>query len=692
MSLKNYLHILIILIVSVAGSAQVRPISQSRGVSTDAQATQKDTYKPGNAWTLSYPLGTHEESTIDTLLYNYQRQFVPALNSDAWASTGAFAGEGINMLFFQRPQPSQMIFEDALAYYLPSFNKEKFYNVYIPMTLLSYNFGGNRDNHTDRLKGIFAGNVNRRIGIGANIDYLYTKGAYNSQAAKNLIYGVQGYYTGDHYEMQAFMNHYHSVNQENGGITDDLYITNPAVLQGGVDKIEPKSIPTRLNGAQNRLVGAEIYMSHAYKIGFWRDDTQEGDTVERKTLVPVTKFIYSFDYKSSHHKFKNTRADEATQFWDNTYFNPDATLDDTRYWSLSNTIGVSMIEGFQTWAKFGISAYASYEIDNFKQSYLKPSASDNTTTPSEPEAPGIPEETQPSTGLTPLPENFPLELNKSRNRLWIGGRLEKMKGSILRYAANAKFGLIGDAAGDLDIDGYVETRFKLGKDTVRISAEGFFRNQTPSYLLKYYVSNHFVWNNDFGKTRSFRVGGHLHIPWTRTDLRAGVENIQNYIYFNPQSLPQQHGGSVQIFSASIEQKLKFGIWNWNNRVTYQATSNSEVIPLPALAIYSNMFLDFTAFKVLRMQIGIDCDYYTKYRGLEYQPATMTFHTQGENGVDVGNFPMANAYITAKLYKVRFFVLWSHVNQGLFGNKYFSMPHYPIDPRQLRFGLSIDFAN
>lgn len=684
---KRIYYIYIILILFVLPALNVAA-QQTPGAQT---SDTKTVYKPGNAWTLSYPLGTHQEADIDTLLYNYQRQFVPAMNSDAWATTGSFAAEGLNMLYFQRPQPSQVFFEDALQYYLPSFRKEKFYNVYIPMTLLSYNFGGNRDNHTDRLKGVFAGNVNRRIGIGANIDYLYTKGAYNSNAAKNLIYGIQGYYTGDHYEMQAFLNHYNSMNQENGGITDDLYITDPAILQGGVDKIEPKSIPTRLNGAQNRLIGAEVYMSHAYKIGFWRDDTQEGDTVERRTLVPVTKFIYSFDYRYNHHSFKNTVANEASEFWKNTYFNPDRTYDETHYWSVTNTVGISMIEGFQTWAKFGLSAYASYEIDNFRQSYLIPE--NNPDSPDIPGDPGgIPVEGEESNTLSPLPQGFSIEPEKRRNRLWVGGRLEKMKGSLLRYAVNAKFGLLGDAAGDLDVEGTVETRFRLGKDTVKISADGFFRNQTPSYLLRYYVSNHFAWNNDFGKTRSFRVGGHLHIPWTKTDLRAGVENIQNYVYFNPQSLPSQYGGSIQVFSASVEQKLKFGIWNWNNTLTYQASSNQDVLPLPALSVYSNMYLGFTAFKVLHMQIGVDCDYYTKYRGMDYQPATMSFHVQGDNPIWVGNFAVANAYITAKLYKVRFFVLWSHVNQGLFGNNYFSMPHYPIDPRQLRFGLSIDFAN
>lgn len=663
--------ILILLALALSAFSQTNRKSSSN-------ASENKTYKPGNAWTLSWPLGTHQESTIDTLLYGMQREFIPALCSDAWASTGTFAAEGIDMIYFNRPQRSQFIFEDAIEHWIPTFRKEKFYNVYIPMTLLSYDFGGNRDNHNDRLKGVFAGNVNRKIGVGANLDYLYSKGAYANQAAKNLIYGMQGYYSGDRYEMQAFLEHYNSVNQENGGITDDLYILDPAELQGGVDKIEPKSIPTNLTRAKNRVVGAEFYMNHAYKLGFWRDITQPNDTVEREEFVPVTKFLYSFDYRYGHHTFTNTNASDETKFWENTYFNLSRTSDQTWYRSFTNVLGVEMIEGFQTWAKFGLSAYASYEIDKFRMETAVPDTPDNSETAAD--------------GLTPLPAGVTNSLEHTRNRLWIGGRIEKTRGSLLRYAANVKFGLMGDAAGELDVDGNIQTRFKLGKDTVIIAAEGFFRNTSPSYLLQKYISNHFIWENDFGKTRSFRVGGRLHIPWTKTDISAGVENVQNYIFFNSSSMPQQYGGSVQLFSMALEQKLRFGILNWNNTLTYQVTSNSDVIPLPAFALYSNMFIEFEAFKVLRMQIGIDCDYYTKYKGLSYQPATMQFHVQGADPVDVGNFLFANAYINAKIKKTRFFIVWSHFNQGLFTSNYFSMPHYPVDPRQLRFGLSIDFAN
>ena len=105
-----------------------------------------------------------------------------------------------------------------------------------------------------------------------------------------------------------------------------------------------------------------------------------------------------------------------------------------------------------------------------------------------------------------------------------------------------------------------------------------------------------------------------------------------------------------------------------------------------------MFLYFKAFKALTVQVGIDCNYYTKYKGMMYQPATMSFRVQGDNATEVGNYIFSNVYLTAKLYKVRFFLMCSHLNQGWFSKDYFSIPHYPLDPRQFRLGLSIDFTD
>lgn len=637
---------------------------------------RNDTIRKGTAWTLTFPLGNHVESVIDTLTYNYQRQSIPALQTDAYASTGNLGAEGINMIFFDRPERATFFFKDALHAWLPSFSNQKFYNVYVPTTILQYGFAGTKNTHQDRLRADFMGNVNRRIGIGAKLDYLYSKGEYEAQATKDFSFGLSFYYTGDRYEAQAFYNHWNFLNKENGGITNDLYITDPAELQAGVNKIESKSIPTRLTAAHSRVNGDELFMTHALKLGYWRTENVN-DTLTREVYVPFSRFIYSFDLQHSRHRFLNSNTTQAREFWDNTYLNPLGTNDNTYMNMMTNSIGVELIEGFLKWAKFGLSAYVSYQVQKYYQ----------TTHYEQPEL----TETQ-IESLTPLPEGFSIPQSATKNYVWVGGRLHKDQGSILKYAANVRFGLVGDVVGDLELDGTISTRFKLFGDSVKISANAEFKNLEQPYLLQQYISNHFAWNNNFGKTRRYKVGGELLIPWTKTTLSAGLENIQNYVYFNDMSLPTQYGGNVQVFSARLEQLLRFGILNWNNTLIYQKSSNTNILPLPDFAIYSNLFIHFTAFKVLKLQVGIDCDYYTSYKGLDYQPATMSFHVQGQDKISVGNYPLINAYITARLYKTRFYVLWSHVNQGWFSKNYFVLPHYPMNPRRLEFGLSVDFAN
>lgn len=650
--------------------------SRNSNSETSQTKVNLDSVKPGNAWTLTFPLGDHVEAPIDTLSYNFQRTAIPTMVSDAWATTGALGAEGINLIYSERLPRATFFFQDALEHWIPTFDKQKYYNVYIPTTLMSWNFGGNKLNSTDRLKADFAGNVNRRIGIGGTIDYLYTKGAYENQALKNLSFSLSTYYLGDRYELQAFYNHFNSLNKENGGITDDLYITDPAELQGGVSKIEPKSIPTRLSGAHTRLNGDELFMTHAWKVGFWRD-VAVNDTLTREVYVPMTRFIYSLDLQHRHHTFINDNTQQASEFWEHCYLDPTGSHEGAYLTQLTNSVGIEMIEGFQKWAKFGLSAYASYQTQKYRQPtyYKQEILSDH-----DPET------------LTPLPEGFNVGPTDSRSMLWIGGRLHKDKGSILRYAADARFGLTGDVVGDLELNGKIMTKFKLFGDSVGITAKASFRNVAQPYLLQNYISNHFLWQNDFGKTRTYSVSGELEIPWTKTKLSAGVQNMQNMVYFNSQALPEQHGGNVQVFSARLDQNFRLGILNWNNSIYYQKSSNESVLPLPQLVVYSNLFMKFIAFKVLKLQIGVDCDYYTKYNGLDYQPATMTFHVQGDNPVKIGNYPMCNLYFNARLYQTRFYVLWSHANQGMFSKDSFVLPHYPINPRKLEFGIAVDFAN
>lgn len=76
-------------------------------------------------------------------------------------------------------------------------------------------------------------NVNKRLGFGFDIDYTYGRGKYDSQSTALFNGNLFAYYHGDQYDMHfSFINENLKV-AENGGITDDRYITNPLEMAEG---------------------------------------------------------------------------------------------------------------------------------------------------------------------------------------------------------------------------------------------------------------------------------------------------------------------------------------------------------------------------------------------------------------------------------------------------------------------------
>lgn len=60
-------------------------------------------------------------------------------------------------------------------------------------------------------------------------------------------------------------------------------------------------------------------------------------------------------------------------------------------------------------------------------------------------------------------------------------------------------------------------------------------------------------------------------------------------------------------------------------------------------------------------------------------------------VEIGGYPIVNVYANLHLKRTRFFVMMYHVNDGLINRpNAFYAPHYPINPRLLKFGVSWNF--
>lgn len=667
---KNRLVILILVLVAAMANVAVAQFQQERPSKTAKPKKQR--VEPSFAWSVSEPLGLHYQSTIDTIHLDYHRTMVPSMVSDAWLTTGNYGAPGQDQIFFDRPVTGEFFFEDAIGAWLHDTGTMRYYNTRIPMTLLSHSTGGDKYSNLDRTRLEFSGNVNRKTQVGGGLDYIYSKGSYDVQADKDFTWRLFGSHMGDRYELQTFFNHYNYTTKESGGITDDRYITDPAEVQGGETRVDNKSIPSHLNSAHSHLEGSQLYLNQRYKVGFYRYRRDSvTDTVIDRTYVPVTSFIWTLDFKHSQHQFINSSTSEDRSFFDHTYLSPDGTNETTKFWRLRNTVGVSMLEGFNKWAKFGFAVYGTYEVRRYTQ------AADSLTG------------TEQDDGLDSLPVN--IVHAKTQNLLWVGGQLTKQQGSLLRYNATAQFGVLGDAAGEVDIAGDVTTRFRLLGDTVSIKGYGYFKNLSVPYLLQHFISNHYAWDNSFAKTKRVRVGGELNIPHTWTNVNVGYETLTDYIYWDADGLPAQHSGAIHVLSARWHQGLHFKAFNWENSVTLQTSSNETVLPLPKLAIYSNLYATFVIARVLHVQLGVDGNFYTKYYAPSYNPATMTFHSQQE--IKCGGFPLLNLYANFKMKQARFFVAWTHFNQKIHsGDAYFATPHYPLNPARLQVGVSVNFVN
>lgn len=185
----------------------------------------------------------------------------------------------------------------------------------------------------------------------------------------------------------------------------------------------------------------------------------------------------------------------------------------------------------------------------------------------------------------------------SENNISVGGQLSKREGKTLHYDVTGEVTLLGEDVGQFDVEGRADLNFRLFKDTVQLAARAFVKNLNPSFYMRHYHSQFAWWDNDLNKEFRTRIEGTLSLKRTRTALTVGVENIKNYAYFATDKIAyndeggqfagysnrisvKQYGGSVQVFSARLNQNFKFGILHWDNEVAYQKTSNQDILPCP----------------------------------------------------------------------------------------------------------------
>ena len=156
----------------------------------------------------------------------------------------------------------------------------------------------------------------------------------------------------------------------------------------------------------------------------------------------------------------------------------------------------------------------------------------------------------------------------------------------------------------------------------------------------------------------------------------------------------QSGKNINLLTAQVMQDFRLGPLNWENIFTFQSSSQEDVLPVPTINVFTNLYLKFKIAKVLAVEFGADGYWFSKYYAPDYCPQLSQFAIQqtADSRVKIGGYPFIDVYANMHLKHTRFFIMMSHVNGGSGNKQYFLAPHYPANGRILRFGLSWNFFN
>ena len=634
---------------------------QGMGKITPISTDSTEQHTRYNVWKIHERTGERYDATADTLLYNYQHTTIPDGYSVAMGYLGNLGSPVISKLFFDRGESSHFFFYDAYYPYNKDVDKQLFFNTRVPYSRINYQRAGGNIDKEERLETRFTMNFNRHLNVGFDLDFINAKGFYASQAAKQNNFSVYANYLSDRIEVHGYASQTSATNFENGGISDSTFITNPESIE---QSFTSRDIPTYFTKTWNRMKTNQYYLSARYNLGY-NEPSLTPD--EEKEFVPVASIILTSRYKEQYRRFLSydtarvtlPNGDEVGKIdtlYNNNYYK-SAVDDSTRFSTLKNTLALSMREGFRDWVKFGLTVFVEHETRNFN---LLDTIGDG-------------------------------RYKHTEQATCIGGILSKQQGKYLRFNAEADLGVLGENLGEFRINGNVQTTFNIAGKQANLMGEAYIKNLKPKFLEQQYHSKYFWWNNDFDDTRRVYIGGKLFIPFTNTTLSVGVENIQNLVYFDDNKLPFQESDNIQVVSARIDQNFKVGIFNWNNSVVYQTSSNEDAIPLPTLSAYSNLFLKTKIVDELTLQLGVDAHYHTEYYAPGYEPALLQFYNQREK--KVGNYPIMTGYANMHLKQMRFFVMMYNIGDLIIGKpNYFSLPNYPVNPMLFKLGVSVNLNN
>lgn len=606
--------------------------------------------------------------------YNFHFNEYPFFKEDVnttWLGVSGSAEQSFN--YFKREGSDGAIFYTNLQRYSYSPESIPCYNSKTPHTELAYwgTIFSTQEKEESNIKVLTTQNITPALNLTLEYKRFGGNGLLRREDTDNRNAVIATNYLGKRYLMHGGYIYNSVTRSENGGIIDNFWIRDTTV--------DAREIDITLKDAATTTTKHTVFLDQSYKIPFnfinkirarksladSTDLSQSADTLETDITSAFIGHSSEYTVFSKMYTDNISSSDKVGRafYGDRFYLNPTKSADSLRVMKFENKAFIRL----QPWTSDAIVSKLDVGIGDKLCNYYSFS-----------------------------PESYLKgNTNVLLNSLYLYAGAKGQYKKYLNWDADGRYTFLGYELNDFGINANVAVNFYPFRraKTSPLTLKGHFETSltSPDYYDQHLYTNHYKWDNDFGKISTTKVEAFLEIPRWELYASFGYGLLSNNIYYDTQGIVRQNADPMSVMSATLNKNFTLWKLHFDHQVLFQLSSNQEVLPLPMLALNLRYYLQFDVVKkVMQMQIGADGRYNTKWYAPAYNPVLGVFHNQ--NIEEYGNCPYIDVFVNIQWKRASIFLKVINLNMG-WPNKsadYFSAAGYIAPQTTFKFGIHWPF--
>ena len=634
---------------------------------------------------------------------SYNRSFNDYLffNDDLNASWLGISGSPVQYFdWFKRNEEDNAIFYSPYLSWTYTAESLPQYNTKTPFTELAY-YGtlfANQEKEEANIHILTTQNITPALNLTLEFKRFGGNGMLKREDTANKTFVASTNYLGKRYMMHAGFINNNISRSENGGVIDESWIRDTTV--------DAREIDVYLRDASSQIRRQTVFLDQTYRIPFSfienlkgrkerkrneavRDsimasgdstaiaaytraeearlaaEAAQADTAGIRTDITTAFIGHSSEYSVFRKTYTDNISDAAGKefYGDRFYINPTTSADSLRVMRFDNKVFIRL----QPWKDNAIVSKLDVGIGDKLVNYYSFSPTDYIQGSN----------------------------NVVQNSVYLYAGANGQYKKYLSWNAKGKYNFLGYEINDFGVEAdmtfsaYPFRRYKNSPLTVGVHFETSLKE--PDYYQQHLYTNHFKWDNDFGKISTTKFEASLAIPRWQMSASFGYGLLSNNIYYDNQGMVRQNTSPMSVMTATL--KKNFLIWKFHldHQAMLQLSSDQNVLPLPLVALNFRYYIQFDVVKhVMQMQIGANGTYTTQWYAPAYNPVLGVFHNQDE--MKYGNCPYIDAFINIQWKKASIFIKAVNVNMGWPSKSadYFTAAGYIAPQRTIKFGITWPF--